>query len=74
MSEASPSPKPSKEPSKEPSVALASRPAFWLVLGMICAAPLAAVRWDHPNAALIAGAAGGLAILCVAIALWRAFA
>jgi two-component system cell cycle sensor histidine kinase/response regulator CckA len=61
-------------PAKDPSPPLGSRPGFWLVLGLISATPLAAVRWDHPNAHLIAAAAGGVAILCIAIALWRAFA
>ncbi len=55
------------------SAPLGGRPGFWLLLAVVCAAPLAAVRWDHPNAALIAGVAGGAAVLCVAIALWRAF-
>ena len=67
MSEATPPPAPPKPP--KPDRPLFSRPGPWLLLALLSAAPIAAIQWQHPQAPLMAGGAGGFALICLLLAL-----
>jgi two-component system cell cycle sensor histidine kinase/response regulator CckA len=62
--------KPARSDSGRPVI---RRPGFWLLIAVIAAAPLAALQWSHPNALLMAAGFGGVAVLSVVMAVWRAF-
>ncbi|MBT6096702.1 MAG: PAS domain-containing protein [Rhodospirillaceae bacterium] len=65
-------PRTSKSTTQTPRKPLLKRPGLWLIVALIAAAPLAAIQWHHPLAIPMAAGAGGIALLCLALALWTA--
>ncbi len=66
-------PQPAQQASRRgPHRPLFKRPGLWLILALVAAAPLAAIQWQHPLAIPMAAASGGIAALCLIVALWAA--